>query len=149
MTVSDADNGIVVNRRRKRVFTGANEGNEDGAKGVRSGLSQSQRDSFKGDAAPEAFTFVVFVSFCEKSHWSADALRRASCCCLLFHLVFNPHSVVAIPPERLDERPLDPRLAQDHEIRMSEKHPGGVTHDEFLGLLIERVTFGQFHLRRR
>jgi hypothetical protein len=38
MTVSDADNGIVVNRRRKRVFTGANEGNEDGAKGVRSGL---------------------------------------------------------------------------------------------------------------
>jgi len=28
----------VVNRRRKRVFTEANEGNEDGAKGVRSGL---------------------------------------------------------------------------------------------------------------
>jgi hypothetical protein len=65
----------VVNRRsRKRVFTEANEGNEDGAKGVRSGLSQSQRDSFKGDVAPEAFTFVVFVSFCEKFPTGAQFL---------------------------------------------------------------------------
>ena len=38
MTVSDADNGIVVNRSRKRIFTEANEGNEDGKKGVRSEL---------------------------------------------------------------------------------------------------------------
>ena len=74
MTVSDADNGIVVNRSRKRVFTGANEGNGDGLKGVRSGLSQSQRDSFKGDAAPDAFTFVVFVSFCEKFPVGAQLL---------------------------------------------------------------------------
>ena len=74
MTVSDADNGIVVNRSRKRVFTGANEGNGDGLKGVRSGLNQSQRDSSKGDAAPDAFTFVVFVSFCRKSPVGAQLL---------------------------------------------------------------------------
>ena len=36
---SAAHKAAVVNRRsRKRVFTEANEGNEDGAKGVRSGL---------------------------------------------------------------------------------------------------------------
>jgi hypothetical protein len=39
MTVSDAHKAAVVNRRsRKRFFTEANDGNEDGAKGVRSGL---------------------------------------------------------------------------------------------------------------
>jgi len=65
---------VAVNRSRKRVFTEANEGNEDGEKGVRNGLSQSQRDSFKGDAAPDAFTFVVFVSFCEKPPAGAKPL---------------------------------------------------------------------------
>jgi hypothetical protein len=69
---------VVVNRRsRKRVFTEANEGNEDGAKGVRSGLNQSQRDSFKGDAAPDAFPFVVFVSFCAKFPAGAQLLSVA------------------------------------------------------------------------
>jgi hypothetical protein len=38
MTVSDAHKAVAVNRRRKRVFTEANEGNEDGEKRVRSGL---------------------------------------------------------------------------------------------------------------
>jgi hypothetical protein len=38
MTASDAHKAAVVNRRRKRVFTEANEWNEDGEKGVSSGL---------------------------------------------------------------------------------------------------------------
>jgi hypothetical protein len=73
--VSAAHKAVAVNRRsRKRVFTEANEGNEDGEKGVRSGLSQSRRALFKGDAAPDAFTFVVFVSFCVKSLVGAQFL---------------------------------------------------------------------------
>ena len=44
MTVSDADNGVVVNRSRKRIFTEANKGNEDGVKEVRIGLLPPQRN---------------------------------------------------------------------------------------------------------
>ena len=60
MTVSDADRKGRGGPKKEGVFTEANEGNEDGEKGVRSGLIQSRRDSLNGDA--DAFPFVVFVS---------------------------------------------------------------------------------------
>lgn len=72
MMVSAADNGVVVNKSRNRMITEANEGNEDEENGVRRGLSQSSWDS--SERGEDVFTFVPFVSFCEKPPAGAQLL---------------------------------------------------------------------------
>lgn len=120
--VSAADKEAAVNRRRRRIFTEANEGNEDGENGVRRGLRQSQRDS--SERGVGVFTFVLFVCFCAKSPAGAQLLFP-------FHpSSFDPAVFKARGrPEAARRQTFQPGLPRYLRVQLHEKNPGRIVND--------------------